>query len=156
MWPPRHVGSVRHVALPDGRLARFYELRVNRPLYFTKDYQLTYSDADMPTHYGFQVGSNLKGIQRAYQKLAAADPQSVKPVHSEPRPPKLSPALAEQARKVVNALDKRGAWVESGQLRYHPGVTHVNRIIHMQTLINNLTDLAEFIGAAKRDAKKGD
>ena len=28
--------------LPDGQLARFYELRTNKPLYFTRSYQLTY------------------------------------------------------------------------------------------------------------------
>ena len=46
----------RRSLLADGRLARFYELHTNRPLYFVRDtYELTYSDADMPTHYAFKV-----------------------------------------------------------------------------------------------------
>jgi len=149
---PRALAYYRKSLLPDGRLARFYELRVNRPLYFTKDYQLTYSDADMPTHYGFQVGSKLESIERAYQKLAAADPQTVKPVHTQTRPARMSAALANRARALVDAMDSRGAWVDPGELRYHPGVKHVTHVIQMQTLINNLTDLAKFVGAVNRDA----
>ncbi len=55
--------------LPDGRLARFYELKTNKPLYFTRDYQLTYSDDDMPTHYGFKMRSSLDGIEKRYNAL---------------------------------------------------------------------------------------
>ncbi len=51
---PRALDYLRRSRLSDGRLARFYELKTNKPLYFTKQYELTYSDADMPTHYGFQ------------------------------------------------------------------------------------------------------
>src|SRR5690606_27390840 len=56
---PRAIAYYRSSLLPDGRLARFYELKTNRPLYFTKDYQLTYDDGDMPTHYGFKSTSRL-------------------------------------------------------------------------------------------------
>jgi len=59
---PRALDYYEKSALPDGRLARFYELRTNKPLYFTKDYQLTYTSDDMPTHYGFIVGSSLPAI----------------------------------------------------------------------------------------------
>ena len=52
---PRALDYLRRSRLPDGQLARFNELRTNRPLYFTKDYQLTYSDADTPTHYAFKT-----------------------------------------------------------------------------------------------------
>jgi hypothetical protein len=51
---PRAIAYLKRSRLPDGRLARFYELRTNRPLYFTKDYKLTFSDADVPTHYAFK------------------------------------------------------------------------------------------------------
>lgn len=45
--------------LPDGRLARFYELGTNRPLFMTRGYALTYEDDDLPTHYGFKVVATL-------------------------------------------------------------------------------------------------
>jgi hypothetical protein len=43
----------------DRKLARFYELETNRPLFFTRDYVLTYDDADVPTHYSFWVPSRV-------------------------------------------------------------------------------------------------
>ena len=65
---PRALAYYRSCRLPDGRLARFYELQTNKPLYFTKDYQLTYSDDDMPTHYGFKTSNNLEPIAKAFDR----------------------------------------------------------------------------------------
>jgi PelA/Pel-15E family pectate lyase len=143
---PRALAYYRKSELPDGRLARFYELRANRPLYFTKDYKLTYSDADMPTHYGFQVGSRLDSIEREYQQVIAAAPDELKPVHRPVEPTTMSSRLAERAQSVVSALDSRGAWVEEGELRRSEGVREV---IEMRTLIKNIEVLAQFVGAVK-------
>ena len=41
---PRALDYLKKSRLPDGRIARFYELKTNRPLYFTRDYQLTYDE----------------------------------------------------------------------------------------------------------------
>jgi hypothetical protein len=71
---PRAIAYFRKSQLEDGRLARFYELQTNRPLYFTKDYQLTFSDADMPTHYGFKATNRLDRIEEEYHKLASSQP----------------------------------------------------------------------------------
>ena len=49
--------------LPNGQFARFYELKTNKPLYFTKDYKLTYDDGDVPTHYSFKIGNRLDTIE---------------------------------------------------------------------------------------------
>ncbi len=61
---PRALEYLRSSELPGGRLARFYELQTNRPLYFTKDYQLTYESDDMPTHYSFIGSSQVASLQR--------------------------------------------------------------------------------------------
>jgi len=53
----------------DGKLARFYELQTNTPLYFTKDYALTYSSASMPTHYEFVVTSRIAAIESSLEAL---------------------------------------------------------------------------------------
>ena len=143
---PRALAYYRKSQLEDGRLARFYELHTNRPLYFTKDYRLTYSDADMPTHYGFQVGSKLDSIEREYERLASARPEELKPVHRAVTPAKMTPSLARRALNVVDALDPRGAWVEKGKLRNHGGVSEV---IDMTTLISNIEVLAQFVGAVR-------
>jgi len=71
LYLARHTGDVKYLRgidkaldyldaskLEDGRLARFYELQTNRPLYFRrtgKQYDLTYADDDrLPTHYAFK------------------------------------------------------------------------------------------------------
>ena len=68
---PRAIAYLRSATLPDGRLARFYELKTNKPLYFTTQYELTYEDNDLPTHYSFQVSSQLETIQRQYDQFGA-------------------------------------------------------------------------------------
>ncbi|MBN1910647.1 MAG: polysaccharide lyase, partial [Pirellulales bacterium] len=52
---PRTLDYFEQSTLPDGTLARFYELKTNRPLFFTREYELTYNDDDLPTHYCFKL-----------------------------------------------------------------------------------------------------
>ncbi len=143
---PRALAYYRKSELPDGKLARFYELHANRPLYFTKDYQLTYSDADMPTHYGFKVSSKIDSIEREYERVGALAPGKLKPIHRVAAPVKMNPSLAQRAKTVVEALDARGAWVEEGTLRSDESVS---KVIETRTLIKNLDVLAQFVGATK-------
>ena len=76
---PRAIEYLSTSRLPDGRLARFYELKTNKPLYFTRyDYELTYSDANMPTHYAFKSSCNLEGIVNEDETLIAKDPSELK------------------------------------------------------------------------------
>ncbi|MBM4094026.1 MAG: polysaccharide lyase, partial [Planctomycetes bacterium] len=69
---PRAIQYLKVSRLGDGRLARFHELRTNKPLYFTKQYELTYDSSDMPTHYAFIVGSQLDSMEAAYQQLSTS------------------------------------------------------------------------------------
>lgn len=142
---PRAIAYYRSSLLPDGRLARFYELKVNKPLYFTKDYQLTYSDDDMPTHYGFKVSSKLDSIERAYRDAREAPPGRLRPPRQVTRPVRWTPGVAQAAAKVIAALDERGAWVEVGRLRYVD--SDADRVIQMETYRRNLEILARYVGA---------
>jgi pectate lyase-like protein len=57
---PRALAYLKKSLLPDGRLARYYELKTNRPLYMTRrdgEYFLTYDDSMLPDHYGWKVDS---------------------------------------------------------------------------------------------------
>ena len=71
---PRALDYFDAVALADGRLARFYELKTNKPLYFTKEYELTYNDDDLPTHYGFKISDGSESISKEYERLRNLDP----------------------------------------------------------------------------------
>lgn len=98
---PRAIAYLRKCELPDGKLARFYELKTNKPLYMDSKYQLTYDDSDVPSHYGWKVASRLDKIERAYK--AFDEP-------AESKPKKLDPA---KVRQILNDLDSEGRWVST-------------------------------------------
>lgn len=146
----RAITYYRSSQLPDGRLARFYELHSNRPLYFTKDYQLTYSDADMPTHYSFKTSSKLDAIDRDLRKAIVDSEKGKTPKHALKKPVKSSDSVANRARKVIASLDKKGAWIEEGELRYQDDkAKQVTHVIRMDTFARNLRILAAFVGAQR-------
>ena len=144
---PRAIDYLERSTLPDGRLARFYELRTNRPLYFTKKYQLTYQDDDLPTHYGFQVGSSLSRIRAEYGRLRAT-PWERPNMDTESESIVLSASLAAKAKAAAVALDDRGAWVEAGRLRFvGDGPT---KIIDCRTFVGNVDTLSQFVAAGDK------
>jgi len=146
---PRALDYLQKSQLADGRLARFYELKTNRPLYFTKQYELVYTSDDMPTHYAFIVGSGIARLREEYETLIATDPSKLKPA-PQPEKYELSAALTAAARRAIDSLDSRGAWVDNGRLRATDQVQNsVNRVITTQTFIRNVDTLSRFIAASK-------
>ena len=121
--------------LPSGKLARFYELGSNKPLYFTKTYQLTYSDADIPTHYSFTVKSRLPALRQRYERLTA-QPWPLAISATPARRPK-----PQQIASIIRAMDTRGAWVEDGELKYWK---QKGRIISCRTFTTNIRALASY------------
>jgi len=62
--------------VPDGQLARFYELETNKPRDMFQDgdvYSLTYDNSDLPTHYGFKTSSKIDKVKQFYEILARVD-----------------------------------------------------------------------------------
>lgn len=147
---PRAIDYYRRSKLPEGGLARFYELKTNRPLYFTRDYQLTYDDGDLPTHYAFKTGDWVESISRQYDRLIATPPDELKPTRGARRP-RLSKSLEERARLAVDALDDRGVWVEGGRMKYHGADDDTRRVIDCRTFINNLRTLSTYLAAVKAE-----
>ncbi|MEM7392646.1 MAG: pectate lyase, partial [Verrucomicrobiota bacterium] len=131
---PRALAYYRKSRLPDGRLARFYEMKTNRPLYFTRDYKLTHDDADMPTHYAFKISDWTGSVQKKFDAVKSGKQAS------RAKPP--SPATV---RTIVKALDARGAWVESARLKSHRG--YEGKIIDCATFNRNIKILADFVAA---------
>lgn len=140
---PRALSYYKRSVRPDGRLARFYEIGTNKPLYFTRDYKVTYSDADMPTHYGFIVGNKLDRIEQRYRQLADSEHR---PAHIFRRPtaPRASRSLSKRAAETIKQMDRRGAWVESGSMKSSEAV---RRIIDCGTFARNLRTLADCASA---------
>ena len=138
-------GSLR----PDGKLARFYELKTNRPIYFERGpdgkHRMTYSDANLADGYGYVVDSKLDRIERDYQR--ALEGKTNPP--SRRRGP-LSPELVARARKVIDAMDARGAWVQKGRLRHHK-VEPESGVIESRTFVRNVRTLCDLIRAVGQE-----
>lgn len=145
---PRAIAYFRRSRLDDGRLARFYELKTNKPLYFTKDYQLTYSDADMPTHYAFKTGYGIDKIAREYQRLRATPPEELKR-RDKPSHARLTDKLVAQTKAAIDAQDERGRWVEDGRLKYHGSDDPTRRVISARTFLKNVTVLSRYLAASR-------
>ena len=138
---PRALAYLKKSLLPDGRLARFYELDSNRPLYFTRGYALTYDDSDLPTHYGFKVSSKLDQLEKDYQALLSTEGTKTQAV--KPRP--MGRDVEERVRAAIETLDERGAWVTEDKLRYQP---YTGPIIDMAVAVKNLNVLATYLAGA--------
>ena len=131
-----------------GKLARFYELKTNRPLYFTKDtYILTYDDSNLPTHYGFKVSSRVKQLRRDYESAKKSGKNTSPLWTSKRRQPGRSSSLAKDAAELISSLDSRGAWIETGNLRARGNDTKPQEIIQMLTFNRNIVRLARFVAA---------
>ena len=144
---PRAIAYLRRSALADGRLARFYELKTNRPLYFNRRYELTYDDADVPTHYSFKVANRLDELAREHDRLARLKPPEMAALRSARAASAQPVPTPEEVRAVIAALDDRGAWVEAGMLRHHGKADDTRRVIETATFIRNVGVLSQFLGA---------
>jgi PelA/Pel-15E family pectate lyase len=122
-------------------LARFYELRTNKPLYITKGtqiqatgvgsaridgYEVSYSDESVITHYAVLISAaGLKDLRAAYDRYASTEPGTTR------RPDKLyglspwsgdesgiHPGNIDHAKvaQIAASLDERGAWTEEGTI----------------------------------------
>jgi PelA/Pel-15E family pectate lyase len=138
---PRALAWFQRSRRADGRLARFYELRTNRPLYFTRDYQLTYDDGDVPTHYAFTVPDRTPAIRRQFDELRRHPPETA----PAPELPPASPPSEQSIRTLITAQDERGRWVENARLRYHGSDDPTTRVIRSATFIRNVRLLSRYL-----------
>jgi hypothetical protein len=146
---PRAIDYLRRSLLPDGRMARFYELQTNKPLYFTRMYELTYNDNDVPTHYAFKVSNRLESLSKQYEKIAALDPQQLaKKRRSRIVLSQGKPSENDVAR-IVKALDDRGAWVQEGRMRAQGSDDATTHTIESATFIRNVRTLSQYLANTK-------
>lgn len=153
---PRALAWLARSRLPDGRLARFYELGTNRPLLMTRKYLLTPADDDLPTHYGFKVKAKLDSLEKALAEAGGpAGPARPLPRHAGPKKPKGDAArkLAPRVRGILAALDSRGAWVEPGKLSSDDRQRAPDGVISSETFIKNIGTLAEYLAAKAAEEK---
>lgn len=130
---PAAVEWLKRSQISLGRWARFYELKTNRPLYFTRKYELTYADDDLPTHYSFQSDYGIPGTIRRLEQLRAVGQEALRNREEQRRVRRPS---EDVVRNVIASLDERGRWVTEGR-------------IEMRTYVRNMTTLCEFLEAGE-------
>lgn len=150
---PRALKYLEESEMPNGRLARFYEMKTNRPLFMKRHqekgkwiYEVTYDSRNLPDHYGFIIDSKVAALRKQFNSLAAKT-QLTKPSLQKDNVPKMSASRSKQAKSLIAAMDNRGAWVEQGTLKFHPKTNGPISIIDCNTFARNVVTLAEFVAA---------
>lgn len=136
---PRALAYLKRSLLPDGRLARYYELKTNKPLYMTRDYKLTFDDDNLPEHYGWKWNPHLGELAAA---LAAAKSPAAAP----------TPTGAEPVEQILRELDAEGRWVSTfsdqllvGNPKFKPG----EQFIASEVFSRNLETLSEALAKSR-------
>jgi len=140
---PRALAYLKRSRLPDGRLARYYELRNNRPLYMTrrpgtKDYRLTNSDSNLPSHYGWKIASRLDAIEREFNVLKNGGGGKERKIADS------------TVARIVSELDTQGRWVSrysNQRLVGQPKFRRGERFVASGVFSENLTTLADWLGS---------
>jgi PelA/Pel-15E family pectate lyase len=141
---PRALAYFQKSLLPDGKIARYYEFKTNKPLYMDARYQLTYDDSSVPSHYGWKQPARFEEIAQAYQAArSGADPARARPAKE----------LEEDLRRIIRELDREGRWITVhagkglvGQPPFKPGF----RYISSDVFSRNVETLSEYIAAQGR------
>jgi hypothetical protein len=158
--------------IPEGPvLARFYELKTNRPLYITKGtrmqaaglgsrnvdgYEISYTPESVITHYGVLVsGRELASIEEDYKTLAADDPAKIRrpdtlrdlsPWSERARRRPGEKTLAADAKRIIESMDERGAWTKMGT------IGKADRLVFVYAA----KDMVLRIGRGRSDGSSGD
>ena len=139
---PQALAYLKKSELPGGKLARFYELQTNRPLYMVrksgKDYELTYDDSNLPSHYGWKTNSHVDQLQKKYQSLLANPKPDVRP----------KSVNSTDVLKVLQSLDEQGRWVSIhdgqklvGQAKFPLHAKYLSSAVFSK----NMTMLSEYL-----------
>ncbi|MDI1248728.1 MAG: pectate lyase [Lacunisphaera sp.] len=133
---PRALAYLRTCVLPDGQVPRYFELQTNRPLYMTRKpgvsgnsnapgyYDFSYSDKNLPSHYGWKQTPRLDDIEKEFAalrqgpvppaRLAQKVTREGKLVAIDPAEYAAKPSvkqLEREVRQILRALDQQGRWL---------------------------------------------
>ena len=146
---PRALAYLKSSLLSDGKLARFYELKTNKPLYMFRRgdvYTLTYDDSDLPGHYSWKCDSRLDDIEKQYDQLINHIPAESKG--------NMTADFEEQIMKIIKSLDKKGRWISMyqgemliGRPKFKLGYPYIASAVFSR----NLEILSEYLIAARSD-----
>jgi hypothetical protein len=146
---PPALAYLKKCRLPDGRMARYYELQTNRPLYMNRkggDYFLTYDDANLPAHYGWKQKTEIDQLEQDLTDAQAG---------RRPKVPDLATTeLEKKVRQILSEMDNEGRWINTyagdrnghdlvGQPSFKPGF----RFLSSTVFNRNVETLCEYLTA---------
>lgn len=151
-----------------GVWARFYEVGTNKPLYFTRTYELVYTDDDLPVHYSFKSGYGVDSMMRRYEDvkrrgrdelLAQRDRERTKDEWAA-----LAKSSAGKVQAIIAALDEKGRWVKrvakreqvkdkQGRIGYETDENTMLDMVYSNTFIQNMRKLAGYVAAVQGGPK---
>lgn len=145
---PPALAYLKTCLLPDGQLARYYELESNKPLYMQRksknEYVLTYDDSDLPGHYGWKRHSHLGAIERDYQRALQS--------REKASPPSVT-QLEPKVHAILAALDEQGRWLSTasgGLMTGQPGFVEGQSYLSSAVFAQNVETLSQYISRASR------
>ena len=139
--------------LPNGRWARYYEFKTNRPLYFTSDsrstYRLTYDDSDLPDHYSFQAGSYPTSVESNHDEIVA---KGIEQYNRDHEPVELTTdeklakaeAMEQAVRETLAAQTDKGVWLSKNSGYGPPD----KRMLFMRTVQRSMRVLSDYLSYA--------
>lgn len=139
---PAALDYLSRSELPGGQLARYYELKTNRPLYMERrgdNYSLTYRDDNLPRHYGWKMDSQVKDLRQEFEQTQRGQASSA---------PKSVDATARQVKQVMDSLSAEDCWISTasgerlvGQPRFAVGQQYISS----EVFSANMTLLADYL-----------
>lgn len=150
---PRAVEYLKKSRLPNGNIARFYELQTNRPLYFvrgkgSKGFELSYDGTHASSNYGWEWNYEGDAIMVAHDALM----RGAKPVYPKAEHERWSlPPSDADVDLILKSMSSEGAWLETGDERgwirdasgkkVHPP----GGVIHSDTFVQNVRALSAWL-----------
>ncbi len=148
--------------------ASFYELGTNRPLYVhrkatraeldpedpSKGYWVDYEFGNFPGHYGMIGFFDIPSIRAEYDRVSRLSPEEARIEYEAGKNALPAPPSPEEIRKIISAMDGRGAWVETTFVRYYPDFRDREKGrtipgIQTRTYLNNMQKLIARLPAAQ-------
>lgn len=175
---PRALAYLKTCVLPDGQMPRFRELQTNRALYMTRPpgvsgnsnapgyYEFTYSDRNLPSHYGWKQPQHLDELSRQFEALQKGPRPSARVTQrftpegkvftvgaDDPAAKRSRAELEPAVRRILQALDAEGRWVTVhdgkarlvGQPKFAPGF----RYLASNVFNYNVQILSDYIAATR-------
>lgn len=150
---PRAIEWYKRVQLPDGKWARFYELKTDKPLYFVKNtYELTYDDGNTPTHYAFKGnwGDNvIKNLEPALAKSREEHLASRDREVSKDEWKRRAERRAGDVEKDIAALDGEGRWTRKQRITLGAEEYVQKDVVSIQEYLQRMHRLNDYLEALR-------